>query len=725
MSGAAVPKLEGFGTTIFTRDDATRQRARRDQPRAGVPGLRRPGLRQGGCDRGDPRGPRTVRADERAARRSTRALSVKYRRDYGLDYAADTELTVCSGATEAIFAAIQGDLRRRRRGRPLRAVLRLLQGERRAWPERVPRFVRCARRTGASTGGGAPRAFREDTGDPAPELAAQSDRQGLHARGARVPSPASAASATSICVTDEVYEHLVYDGHRHVPMAALPGCASARSRSPRFGKTFSLTGWKIGWAAAPPELTAAVRAAHQFITFATATPAPASARRRPSRRVRNTTPRLAAEYLARRDYLVGDLSRIGFDVTAPAGTYFACADFRPFGFDDDSEVRAPPDRGVRRRRHPAERLLRGLGPAADLRALCVLQEARDPRGGRRAAGRPRRATGRSPRVKIALVQLDLAWEDVEENHRRARKRLEEARSKGAGLALLPEMFCTGFSMDAARHRAALGRTVRDVLERHRSRARPLDPRERPRGRNAAAPQLAILAGPDGSRGEVRQDPSVHVRRRRPRLFRRGPHRHGLCRRSARDAVRLLRPALSRAVPRWPRTRPISSPSSPTGPTPAGSTGAPSCAPARSRTSATSPASTAWARVGDCAMSATPPSSRRGERSSPKATPRKRFSSQTSIPRPCAKPARSFPLLPTAVPRRTGANRRLRLRGDLRPSAAPAVRSPKRGSTDGLVSSLRFGSRGANLLPPSGRETIRAANDTDAASKTETRRSTIE
>ena len=101
-------------------------------------------------------------------------------------------------------------------------------------------------------------------------------------------------------------------------------------------------------------------------------------------------------------------------------------------------------------------------------------------------------------MKIALVQLDLAWEDVEENHRRARKRLEEAKSKGAGLALLPEMFCTGFSMDAARIAQPSGGPSETFL---RDTARELGmwimasvpEAGTPRPRN-----LAILAGPDGS-----------------------------------------------------------------------------------------------------------------------------------------------------------------------------------------------------------------------------------
>jgi N-succinyldiaminopimelate aminotransferase len=136
-----------------------------------------------------------------------------------------------------------------------------------------------------------------------------------------------------LCITDEVYEHLVYDG-RHTPIATLPGMRERTITISSFGKTFSLTGWKIGWAGAPPPLTAAVRAAHQFITFATATPfqhAAALALLQGDSYFRM----LADTYRRKRDYLVAELARIGFGVSPPAGTYFVCADIRPLGYRDD------------------------------------------------------------------------------------------------------------------------------------------------------------------------------------------------------------------------------------------------------------------------------------------------------------------------------------------------------------------------------------------------------
>lgn len=136
-----------------------------------------------------------------------------------------------------------------------------------------------------------------------------------------------------IAITDEVYEKLVFDGE-HIRMATLPGMWERTVTLSSLGKTFSLTGWKIGWAIAPEELTRAVRAAHQYLTFAVNTPcqhAAAAALRSPA----SYYDEFLTEYRARRDYLCGALTDIGFTLRKPEGTYFVLADHTPFGFDDD------------------------------------------------------------------------------------------------------------------------------------------------------------------------------------------------------------------------------------------------------------------------------------------------------------------------------------------------------------------------------------------------------
>lgn len=133
-------------------------------------------------------------------------------------------------------------------------------------------------------------------------------------------------------ISDEVYEHLVYDGE-HIPIAALPGMRERTVSISSAGKTFSLTGWKVGWACAPAPLSAAVRTAHQFITFATATPlqhAVAKALSLPDSHFAE----FRTEYVERRNLLCQGLDALGFHTVTPAGTYFVFADIRPLGFQD-------------------------------------------------------------------------------------------------------------------------------------------------------------------------------------------------------------------------------------------------------------------------------------------------------------------------------------------------------------------------------------------------------
>jgi N-succinyldiaminopimelate aminotransferase len=136
-----------------------------------------------------------------------------------------------------------------------------------------------------------------------------------------------------LAVTDEVYEHILFEGE-HVPLATLPGMRERTVTISSSGKTFSLTGWKVGWSVAAPPLASAVRAVHQFVTFAVATPfqhAIAVALAAPDAFYEE----LRRGYRARRDRLCAGLAAAGFAVQPPEGTYFALADIRPLGFEDD------------------------------------------------------------------------------------------------------------------------------------------------------------------------------------------------------------------------------------------------------------------------------------------------------------------------------------------------------------------------------------------------------
>jgi N-succinyldiaminopimelate aminotransferase len=149
-----------------------------------------------------------------------------------------------------------------------------------------------------------------------------------------------------VAITDEVYEHLVYEGV-HVPLATLPGMAERTITTSSLGKTFSVTGWKTGWASGPPELIARVRGLKQFLTFAGGTPfqhAAAVALALPGGEVTG----LAESLRARRDALAQGLAGIGFEVLPSAGTYFLNADAAPLGEPDARALclRLPEEAGV-------------------------------------------------------------------------------------------------------------------------------------------------------------------------------------------------------------------------------------------------------------------------------------------------------------------------------------------------------------------------------------------
>lgn len=135
-------------------------------------------------------------------------------------------------------------------------------------------------------------------------------------------------------LTDEVYEHLLYDGNEHVPLAGLPGMRERTLSVTSVGKTWSLTGWKVGWATGPAPLVRAAQAAHQFLTFATPTPLQHAAAHALRYFSGDFLEMLREQYAERRGLLLEALERVGFRVAPPAGTYFVLADFRP-RFDGD------------------------------------------------------------------------------------------------------------------------------------------------------------------------------------------------------------------------------------------------------------------------------------------------------------------------------------------------------------------------------------------------------
>ena len=139
-----------------------------------------------------------------------------------------------------------------------------------------------------------------------------------------------------LAIADEIYDRIVFAGHSHVPMASLPGMAGRTVTTNGLSKTYSVTGWRIGWAISPPALTGGIRKIHDFLTVAAPTPfhdAGVAALSLPD----TFYTQLAADYQAKRDLMLDILQRHGFTAYQPAGAYYVMADVSPFGFASDAE----------------------------------------------------------------------------------------------------------------------------------------------------------------------------------------------------------------------------------------------------------------------------------------------------------------------------------------------------------------------------------------------------
>jgi N-succinyldiaminopimelate aminotransferase len=267
-----------------------------------------------------------------------RAAVAEHRRRYGTDYDPDREVLITVGATEAIAAALLALVG------PGDEVIII-----EPYYDSYAAAVALAGATRRTVG------LREDeSGRFALDVAALRAAVTPATRAILVNSPhnptgtvfthGELAAIADLCVahdliaiTDEVYEHLVYDGRAHIPLCTLPGMAERTVTVSSAGKTFNCTGWKIGWACGPAELVAAVRAIKQFLTFVGGAPfQPAVAYA-----LRSELPwvgELRDSLQAKRDRLSAGLAAAGFAVRPSTGTYFVCADVRPLGFTDGAEL---------------------------------------------------------------------------------------------------------------------------------------------------------------------------------------------------------------------------------------------------------------------------------------------------------------------------------------------------------------------------------------------------
>ncbi len=315
-------RLDGLGTTVFTEMTALAERTGAINLGQGFPDVDGPSeaieavvtaLRSG-------------RANQYAPLPgvpSLREAVFAHQRDcYGLD---PEDLIVTFGATEAIAAAVLGLCDPGDEVVVLEplydsyaATITFAGAVRRTVPLRPPEFRLTEDALHDAITGGAGRARLLLLNSPHNPTGRVLDREEL-AFVAR-----ACTEHDLVCVSDEVYEHLVFDGE-HVPPATLPGMAQRTLTISSVGKSFSFTGWKIGWASGPSELVAATRMAKQFLTFSGGTPlqhGAAAALTLP----RSVLAGLATELREARDHLCDGLRAAGLEPFVPQGTYFVNAD---------------------------------------------------------------------------------------------------------------------------------------------------------------------------------------------------------------------------------------------------------------------------------------------------------------------------------------------------------------------------------------------------------------
>jgi aspartate/methionine/tyrosine aminotransferase len=139
-----------------------------------------------------------------------------------------------------------------------------------------------------------------------------------------------------LAITDEIYEHILYDGTEHISMASLEGMRDRTVTINGMSKTYSVTGWRVGWAVAPEKITNAIRKVHDFLTVGAPAPlqeAGAAALSMPAEYYL----KLAEGYRVRRDHLMPALTKAGFRCFQPRGAYYVMTDISAFGFKDDVE----------------------------------------------------------------------------------------------------------------------------------------------------------------------------------------------------------------------------------------------------------------------------------------------------------------------------------------------------------------------------------------------------
>jgi aspartate/methionine/tyrosine aminotransferase len=256
----------------------------------------------------------------------------KFERTQGVSYDPEREITVCCGSTEAMMSAMMAIIN------PGDEVVVFEPFYENYGPDAIlsgatPRFVKLRppawaydeKELAAAFGPQTKAIILNTPNNPTGKVFTRAELEFIRDLCVRW---------NSFCITDEIYEHILYDGAAHISMARIEGMRERTIVVNGMSKTYSVTGWRVGWALAPPEASSAIRKVHDFLTVGAAAPlqqAGAMALRLPQ----SYYDKLAKDYLGRRDRLISILETAGFTVFKPRGAYYIMTDISRFGYPDD------------------------------------------------------------------------------------------------------------------------------------------------------------------------------------------------------------------------------------------------------------------------------------------------------------------------------------------------------------------------------------------------------
>jgi aspartate/methionine/tyrosine aminotransferase len=333
MSAPPARRTSGFGTSIFTEISALAVAHGAVNLGQGFPDFPAPDFIKEAALRAI-REDRNQYASAAGLPRLRAALARRWEGRHGVPADADAEITVACGATEllhdAVLALVEpGDeviVFEPTYDAYVPDVL-MAGGVARPVALRPPRWTWDEHELAAAFGPRTRAVILNTPHNPTGKVFSRAELEVL---------AALARAHDAVVISDEVYSELTFDGAAHVPIATLPGMRERTVTIDSMGKTFSVTGWKVGWAIAPAPLSAALRAVHQFVTFTSSVPfQEALADGLALAETNGYYDDLRAAYTTRRHRLAEILRAVGLPPLAARGAYFLLADPAPFGFADD------------------------------------------------------------------------------------------------------------------------------------------------------------------------------------------------------------------------------------------------------------------------------------------------------------------------------------------------------------------------------------------------------